>query len=141
MESRKIDPQTEQWTFPRAELTVCTPRVGVLRTMVSGHATSDLGTVLIEQFEAAIARFGSVVVFDDWEAAIGYDSDVRLRLTEWTRKRQPALPEIHILVGSKIVAMGLSVAAMVVRHGLKVHPDRASFELAYTKATRGPAAR
>ncbi len=136
MESRRIDPQTEQWTFPRALVTVSTPRTGVLRTTVAGYATTEVGALLIQQFQSAITRFGSVVVFDDWEAATGYDSDVRVKLTDWTRRSQSSIPEIHILVGSKIVAMGLSVAALVVSHGLHVHPHRKAFEAAYALALK-----
>jgi hypothetical protein len=44
--------------------------------------------------------------------------------------------ETHILVRSKLIAMGLSVASLVVQKGLVVHPDRASFEQAYVKALR-----
>lgn len=133
MDYQRINATTERWSDAQGTLTFSVPYPGVVRQTVEGRASVELGQKIIEKLEHALARYGSLRVFDDWEHATGYDSEVRIRLTDWTRLNQDRIPETHILVASKIVSMGLAVAAMVLKKHIEVYSTRAGFERAYAK--------
>jgi hypothetical protein len=139
MDYQRINATTERWRDAQGTFTFSVPYPGIVRQTIEGRASIALGQKIIEKLEEALARHGKLRVFDDWEHATGYESEVRIRLTEWTRFHQDSIPETHILVGSKIVSMGLAVAAMVLKQPLEVYSNRARFERAY--ATTAAAAR
>ncbi|MBK7399764.1 MAG: hypothetical protein IPJ34_26790 [Myxococcales bacterium] len=110
------------------------PYPGLVRMTVEGRASGPMSQRIVQLLEGALARHGQLAVFDDWENATGYESEVRIRLTDWTERHQQRIPETHVLAGSKLVSMGLAVAAIVLRKPLQVHPTRASFERAWASA-------
>lgn len=114
----------------RGHLTMREVAPGVVLTTFSGHGTMPVADALMEGFDGALARHGTIVIFDDWEAAQGYDSEVRLRLTDWTKKHFDSIRSTTVLVRSKILAMGLSVANLALRRPVTVTNDRKSFERA-----------
>lgn len=59
--------------------------------------------------DEAIGR-GPFVVFDDWEGVTGYDPAVRIRMMEWTKRNGHRIAETHMLLASKILSMGVSLA-------------------------------
>lgn len=136
----RLDATTERWSDARGTLTIALPYPGIVRMTVVGRASVEHGQHIVEKLEEAIRKSGTIRVFDDWEAVTGYDSEVRLRLTDWTRLHHEQIPETHILVGSKIVSMGLSVAAMLLKKPLEVYTNRARFERAWAQVA-GAAAR
>ncbi|MBL8717612.1 MAG: hypothetical protein JNL79_16620 [Myxococcales bacterium] len=101
---------------------------------VEGRASGPMSQRIVQLLEDTLERHQQLVVFDDWERATGYESEVRIRLTDWTERHQQRIPETHVLAGSKLVSMGLAVAAIVLRKPLQVHPTRASFERAWASA-------
>lgn len=144
MDYQRINATTERWSDSQGTLTFSVPYPGVVRQTVEGRASVELGQKVIEKLEQALEQHRPLRVFDDWEKATGYDSEVRVRLTEWTRRNQHDIPETHILVGSKIVSMGLAVAAMVLKKRIEVYSDRWKFERVYSMtagAVRGAAQR
>jgi hypothetical protein len=124
----------ERWITARGRLEIEEPAPGVVLTRFSGHGQLAHAEGIMERFDAAIARYGSIVVFDDWERGEGYDSDTRVRLTEYTRARLSVVT-FHILVRSRLFAMGLSVANLALGGKLVVYGSRPSFERALGEAT------
>ena len=114
----------------RGQLSMREVAPGVVLTTFAGHGTRAVADALIEGFESVLSRHGSIAIYDDWEQATGYDSEVRLRLTEWTRRRFDCIRSITVLVRSKILAMGLSVANLALRRPVEVTDDRRRFERA-----------
>ncbi len=114
----------------RSSLEITAPGAGVLLVRFSGHARSPVADAIIVALDAAIAAHGSVIVFDDWHGATGYDSAVRLKLTDWTRRNAAQLRGTHVLVGSRLIAMGLSVASLALGKHFHTYSSRAVFEAA-----------
>jgi hypothetical protein len=114
----------------RGRLSIREVAPGVVLTVFAGHGSMEVAEALIEYFERMIERYGSIAIFDDWEAAQGYDSEVRICLTDWTKRHFDSLRTTTVLVRSKILAMGLSVANLALRRPVTVTNDRKSFERA-----------
>ena len=77
--------------------------------------------------------------FNDWEAMTTYDSGARRVLTTWILSNRKNVASSEFLVGSRIVAMGISTAnVMTTLAGLDMvaHTDRAKFEAAFHAAAR-----
>jgi hypothetical protein len=139
MEHERIDARTERWSDGRGTLEITTVRPGVVLQRFRGHALTPMADVIAERLERELTRSGSIVVFDDWEEATGYESEVRIRLTAWTQSRLDRIPETHILVRSRLLAMGISVANLAVGNKLRAYTSRAEFEAALARA-KGPSA-
>lgn len=114
----------------RGSLEITAPSPGVLLVRFDGHARAPIADAIIRALDTAIAAHGTVTVFDDWYSATGYDSAVRLKLTEWTRRNAAELRGTHVLVGSRLIAMGLSVASLALGKHFHTYSDRAIFEAA-----------
>lgn len=124
----------ERWEDAGGALAFSVPYPGVARLRVQGRVSAAMAEQVVLLLEAALRTHERLVVFDDWEALTGYVSEARIRMTDWTRLHQEQIPETHILVGSKIVAMGVTVAAMALRKPLHVYSDRKAFERAWSSA-------
>lgn len=118
----------ERWRTARGSLEIEEPGPGVLLTRFRGHAELAHAEALIRRFDEALARYPTLRVFDDWEAGEGYESEVRVRLTEFTRTRGARITSTCILVRSRLFAMGLSVANLALGGKLHVTASRAEFE-------------
>lgn len=114
----------------RGRLSIREVAPGVVLTVFAGHGSIEVAEALIGYFERVIERHGGIVIFDDWDEAKGYDSEVRFRLTEWTKANFDVLRATTVLVRSKILAMGLSVANLALRRPVTVLHDRKAFERA-----------
>lgn len=137
MRRERVDERTERWADERGTLEITTMRPGVVLQRFRGHALPPIADAISERLERELVRFGSIVVFDDWEEATGYESEVRIRLTAWTQRHLDRIPETHILVRSRLLAMGISVANLAVGNKLRAYTSRKEFEAALAVA-RGP---
>jgi hypothetical protein len=124
----------ERWTTGRGRLEIEEPAPGVVLTRFAGHAELAHAEAIVRRFDEALARTPTLRVFDDWEAGEGYESEVRVRLTEFTRTRGARIASTHVLIRSKLFAMGLSVANLALGGRLHVTASRADFEAALRAA-------
>lgn len=134
MQVERRAPSAESFEDRHGSLSFVVPYPGLVRMTVEGRASGPMSQRIVQLLEDTLERHQQLVVFDDWERATGYESEVRIRLTDWTERHQQRIPETHVLAGSKLVSMGLAVAAIVLRKPLQVHPTRASFERAWASA-------
>jgi hypothetical protein len=116
-------------------ITVANPARGVLYGACSGHGVLEAAQIFMDAHDAIEREANPVDVFMDWSEVTGYDAEVRQVYVEWARgKRERGLVgTVHILTGSRLVAMGVSVASIVLRE-IRSCPDRASFERAMALA-------
>jgi hypothetical protein len=135
--AERVDEKTERWADPRGTLEITSVRPGVVLQRFRGHALPPMADAIADRLERELARFGRIVVFDDWEEATGYESEVRIKLTAWTQRHLDRIPETHILVRSRLLAMGISVANLAVGNKLRSYTSRKDFEAALLRA-RGP---
>ena len=98
--------------------------------MVDGRLTKAIAERIVEADNTVIREDGRLVAFHDWERAESYDTEARLLLTRWGASIARDVEVVHILFRSKLVAMGVSVAALVLGGMIHPHTTRASFEAA-----------
>ncbi|MCC6874071.1 MAG: hypothetical protein IT378_07160 [Sandaracinaceae bacterium] len=124
-----LTPPAGAYTFraPRGELWIWQPAPRVVVQKCVGHAPEAIARAMTQRLTSIIANASPIVIFDDWQGVTGYDSDGRLALTEWTRRQLSHIEAIHILVGSKLVAMGISVSNLVLGQPSHAYSDRLRF--------------
>jgi hypothetical protein len=137
MKHERVDAVTERWSDGRGELEITSPRRGIVLQRFEGYACLPMADAIIERLDAEIATHGTILVFDDWEEATGYDSAVRLKLTEWTRQHSGQVLETHVLLRSKLIAMGMAVANLALGGNLRTYTNRAAFDAARSRAGFG----
>lgn len=125
-------PETEKVIEHARGRVELTSRGDVVMTIASGHIVVGDARALTQFVEAVRRKHTSVRIFHDWEAVTGYDSEARVHLTRWTLSApREALAECHVLVRSRLVAMGVSTAALALRVldvPLRSHSMRTEFE-------------
>ena len=133
MKHERLDRSTESWRDDRGTLTISAPRPGIVLQRFEGYARVPMADAIIERLDVEIAAHETIYVFDDWFEAVGYDSEVRLKLTEWTRRHASDVRETHVLFRSKLIAMGLSVASLALGRQIHTYARRIDFEKALAK--------
>lgn len=113
------------------EIYFLSPEV-VLQT-ATGSAELAHAQAIASTLQAAIDAGKRIVIFDDFSGLEGYTSQARIELTAWTRKNLSKIGGIHILVQSKLVAMGVAVANIALGN-VSSYTNRAAFEAAITRA-------
>lgn len=110
---------------------------GVIVQRARGYGTLEMAMLIARDQEAAINNGeGPLLVFCDWDGVQSYSSEARIWLTDWTEKHLASLQAIHILLHSKLLAMGVSVANLVTGGIMVPYTDRRAFEAALSEAVR-----
>jgi|GEM_PF-914685 len=117
-------------TLPKSTLRWWSPARGVLCSEITGHMTVEVVEPLITSFVAVYDdRPGNKVkTFHDWRAATGYDSAARVAYTEAAKPLMVHVDTIEFLLASRIVAMGVEVAKIVLGQALSASVDWPTFE-------------
>lgn len=102
------------------------PHVELIRC--EGHARAELIDLVLKNREEILAECGRIALFDDLESMNGYDSSVRLKLTDWGKKHRDRIVAFHILTRSRLVAMGVTVANLALGGHIQAHTNRRAFE-------------
>ena len=106
------------------------PRPDVVIGRVTGHFSTEMGKRWTAHAAGAIA-VSRVMCFCDWERMTSYDSGARRELTNFLLANLRGYQSAHILIGSKMVAMGVaaaSLSAAIVGFKLASYTNRATFE-------------
>lgn len=123
-----------QWRTERGAVTTWMLAPNILVSRAEGYVDTELAEHIVASGNDVIARHGSLVAFHDWQQISGYDSKARTRLTKWGDAIRDEVKGVHILVGSKLVKMGVTVASLVLGNMLTAYDDRARFEKAFRAA-------
>lgn len=102
------------------------PAVALLRA--EGIVDAAALEPILELREQILRECGHIFIFDDLEHLESYASSVRLGLTEWCRRHRGSIREFHLLSRSRMVALGVSVANVVLEQQITVHARREAFE-------------
>jgi hypothetical protein len=108
----------------------------VVYEQVTGYLESGVVAKITQPIDRLIATGSKPIIFNDWWDLTGYDTDARLKLTDWIFWIRGKIVGSHILVRSKIVSMGVSIANLALGGMLTVYTDRGEFALAYHRAMR-----
>ena len=109
-------------------LTIRRPAPHIELIRCEGHARAAHIDLVLENRETIVAECGRIALFDDLEEMNGYDSGVRLKLTDWGKKHLGQIVAFHILTRSRLVAMGVTVANLALGGHIQAHTQRRAFE-------------
>jgi hypothetical protein len=134
IEARLGTPVLDRAT-PRGRL-IAWVAADIVVTWASGHADeggSREFIALLDQRRPAGLR----QIWDDWSAVNTYDSQGRELIRLWTDANRDLAPHIHVLVRSKLVAMGLTVANLAMGNPMQVYANAMTFETRLLATLRG----
>jgi len=96
----------------------------------------DKGAAAFESIaHRLVVANGSMRAFHDWEGLTDYESAARVRLTNMGRTMGRAFEGATFLVGSKLIALGIQTASILIS-GITVSPNRHAFETAMRDTIR-----
>lgn len=101
-----------------------------LANSVNGYFDLSLAEQIMRRADALVAAHGRIIVFSDWRGMTAYDSECRRQMTAWGAGLGAGLEAFHVIATSRLVQMGLSVAAILVPT-LRVHDHVEKFLAAY----------
>lgn len=107
---------------------VTQPARGVVCTVARGRFLQRHAMQLMSRVDPLIATGIRPVIFHDWEALTGYDPESRERLVKWVMTMRTHIGGVHMLVGSRLIAMALSVANITMGGFIRGYTDRPAFE-------------
>jgi hypothetical protein len=110
-------------------ITVSNPAPGVFVGQIVGHYSETMLRVYLRAMDEALAGREPMFGFHDWQEMTSYETVCRTTMTEWVRARRSRLAAQQILVRSRIVAMGVATANLLLGgNAIVSHTDRAVFE-------------
>lgn len=106
------------------------PARGVFCTEVKGQFTMDVVDLFVEGFDEVLAfrRDHLCRSFHDLAACKGYDTAARVAYTERSKRVMVHVEMVEMFFASRIVAMGIEVANVVIGGKVTGTADRAGFE-------------
>ena len=113
----------------RGELAYWELATRVYATQTTGFMTRAMSNLIMEHGEKLYARGGTVYGFHDWLQMSNYESHCRVELTNWVLSHR-AQSVLHIAVASRIVAMGVAVANMMLGSLIHIHANEREIERA-----------
>jgi hypothetical protein len=132
----------ELWRSGKAEVRCSVPADSVVLIVASGHPTPDLTPLFLMEVERRIRRGLRVHWFGDYADVPGYESEVRMALTDFLAKHKDKFESVTVLARHRLLAMGVAVANLAVGGKISVTVDREKFQrvLAATVAREKSAA-
>jgi hypothetical protein len=100
----------------------------VLELGFVGDIEHEDALVVVAWLEHALAQARCRALFFDVEGLRSYATALRTGITDLLLQRRDRWSCVHTLAGSKVVRMGISVAAIVLGAAVKPHSNRASFD-------------
>lgn len=107
------------------------PARGVFCTCVEGHFDMAAVQLLIDGFQATVDDAdGKTLVssFHDLQRVTSYDSAARVHYTEQSKPVMAHVASVEMLFSSRLIAMSIEVANIVLGSKLSGTTDRAAFE-------------
>jgi hypothetical protein len=125
--------QAEIFHTPDCTVHLWRPARGVFASRVKGIMKPDAELALEMMMRRVAAEDQRFVAFHDWATMTDYETESRVRLTRAVLDIRKSVEEAHLLVSSRIVALGVQAANLVVKI-LTVHTTRATFDAALRNA-------
>jgi hypothetical protein len=123
----------EVWQCRSSTLRLDWRRVSIVEMVVTGHGHGEFAQPCIRRWEEALRKVDRITMLSDFWAMAGYDSALRLALTEWSAEHRDRVEQIHMLTRSQLVSMGATVANLALGGLIKIHTLRTSYDLAVQK--------
>jgi hypothetical protein len=107
------DSDGDTWRGAEGTLFISRTVGNVILQKFSGRLTMDFVTHILQTIEPRLAPERPLIGFNDWAGMAGYTTEARVALTKWLFTARGPVAEMHVLVRSKLVAMGVSVANLL----------------------------
>jgi hypothetical protein len=121
---------------PEGESRVWSPAPRVVVTSFSGYGSYAFAAVIKRDTMPFFEPGTRSVLFSDWYDMTGYDSRARVELTRWMSWMRPRISDLHLLVRSKIVSMGVAVANLALGGWLNSTTNRVVWKGMLQEAVR-----
>ena len=112
-----------------ASYSMWVPAPGVVVQRLAGRAEVDVAKAATGELDAVLRECSEITLFDDFDELVSFTAATRAWVVSWTRANIDKHRAIHVLVSSKLVSMGVTVASVALR-GVRSYSERARFEAA-----------
>lgn len=106
---------------------IWSPRPGVFASELQGMMTNEFAEAYISVGNGVLEQSSRAVGIHDWSNMKGYESGVRMQVTNWAMGVISRFDAIHVLSDSSVVRMGVSVANIALGGMIKVHQSPEDF--------------
>jgi hypothetical protein len=118
----------------KGRLAIWTPAPDLLVLRMTDQGDKHFTGPIIRAFDELAKRGQKLRLFFDLETMSSYDSELRTQLTARFYEDRLRIAAFHVLVGSKLTAMGVSVANLALGGIITSHSSRVPFVLALDAA-------
>jgi hypothetical protein len=127
-----LPPKTDDWRrglrreTARGRLALWVAEPGFLIFQLVAHGDKSFVEPIVMGFQRSLDHLRPVQMFVDAELMTSYDSELRTEVTAALLEQRSSIESLHIVVRSKIVAMGVSVANLALGGLMTIYkePDR-----------------
>jgi hypothetical protein len=131
------EPSSQKPGRPAGRVAITYPAPWVFVGVITGHYAVSLLDEYVAGMAVALDREHRMQAFHDWYRMSGYESACRKRMTEWTLEQGKKIERHHVLLQSKLVAMGVATANLLLGGDMiTAYTERAGFEAALYAACR-----
>lgn len=110
---------------------------GLMVFQITSHGDKAFVEPIVAGLTRCLRYGPSIQLFVDVELMTTYDSELRTQVTAALSRERSRVASLHIVVGTKLVAMGVSVANLALGGLMTIHRDSGSFVAALQSAARG----
>ncbi|RLB46786.1 MAG: hypothetical protein DRJ42_26885 [Deltaproteobacteria bacterium] len=108
--------------------------LGLLEYRAVGHMSPAMAERIIEFSKKGMEEEPPVYSFADMQGLTSYDLDARLLLTDWLARNGRRFTGVHVLTGSRLIRMAVSMAKTVLGAQFAAHTSVADFDSARAAA-------
>jgi hypothetical protein len=108
-----VDTDGETWSSDEGTLFISRTIGNVVFQQFSGRLTMEFVELMLKSIQPRLDEGRQLIGFNDWWGMTGYSTEARVALTQWLFNTRGRVAEMHVLVRGKLVAMGVSVANLM----------------------------
>jgi hypothetical protein len=123
---------------PSGDVFLWQPAPGVVVHLISGTLSLPLAMGIADFFRPIVERRSGVRSFADFRQAAGYNRDAREFLADFTREYLSSFAAINILLGSKILSLGVGLYKLTVGDVVRTYADEEAFIRVLNAAVASP---
>jgi hypothetical protein len=124
-------------TSPSGDVVLWEPAPGVLVHLVSGLVSIPIAEGIVDFYRPVVARRTGVRSFADFRGATGYHREARELLVDFTLEYLSSFAAINILLGSKILSMGIGIYRLTVGDVVRTYANEREFMRVFDAASHG----
>lgn len=133
-------PDAVRATSPSGIVFLWEPAPGVLVHLVSGLLSLPLAVRIADFYRPIVVRMTGVQSFADFSGASGYHRDAREFLVNFTHEHLSSFSAINILLGSKVLSMGIGLYKLTVGDVVHTYANEHEFIRLLDAAVIAPSA-